>query len=82
MMTRFFGIALVGLSSTLFACGGPAIGKDGKPVLDPSKDSGRKSAGNYLVVLQSPLPKQSHRGVSKLRIRTRNCRDVTSSVTS
>jgi len=42
MMTRFIGIALVGLSATLMACGGATMGKDGKPVLDPSKDSGRK----------------------------------------
>jgi tetratricopeptide (TPR) repeat protein len=49
MMTRFFGIALVGLSATLMACGGATIGKDGKPVLDPSKDSGRKSAGAVAV---------------------------------
>jgi tetratricopeptide (TPR) repeat protein len=49
MMTRFFGIALVGLTATLMACGGPTLGKDGKPVLDPSKDSGRKSAGSVAV---------------------------------
>jgi tetratricopeptide (TPR) repeat protein len=36
------GIALVGLSATLMACGGATMGKDGKPILDPSKDSGRK----------------------------------------
>lgn len=49
MMTRFFGIALVGLSASLMACGGAAVGKDGKPILDPSKDSGRKSAGAVAV---------------------------------
>jgi lipoprotein NlpI len=49
MMTRFIGVALVGLSASLMACGGAAIGKDGKPVLDPSKDSGRKSTGSVSV---------------------------------
>jgi Flp pilus assembly protein TadD len=49
MMTRFFGIALVGLSASLVACGGGAIGKDGKPVLSPDKDSGKKGAGNVSV---------------------------------
>src|ERR1041384_8096546 len=49
MMTRFFGIALVGLSASLVACGGATIGKDGKPVLSPDKDSGKKGAGNVSV---------------------------------
>ncbi len=48
-MKRFFGIALVGLSASLVACGGATMGKDGKPILDPSKDSGRKGAGSISV---------------------------------
>ena len=47
-MTRFFGIALVGLSASLVACGGPTM-VNGKAVLAPDKDSGKKGAGNVAV---------------------------------
>lgn len=47
-MTRFFGIALVGLSASLVACGGPTM-VNGKAVLAPEKDSGKKGAGNVAV---------------------------------
>lgn len=43
MMTRFLGIALVGLSGSLVACGGATVGKDGKPILAPDKDSGKRA---------------------------------------
>jgi tetratricopeptide (TPR) repeat protein len=48
MMKRFFGIALVGLSTSLFACGGPTM-VNGKPVLDPKNDSGKKGTGGAAV---------------------------------
>jgi tetratricopeptide (TPR) repeat protein len=48
MMKRFMGIALVGLAASLGACGGPTM-VNGKPVLSPEKDSGRKAAAGVAV---------------------------------
>jgi tetratricopeptide (TPR) repeat protein len=45
MMKRFMGIALVGLA----ACGGGPTMVNGKAVLSPEKDSGRKGAGSVSV---------------------------------
>jgi tetratricopeptide (TPR) repeat protein len=47
MNKRFLGIALVGLSASLVACGGGAGGKPG--ALAPDKDSGRKGTGSVSV---------------------------------
>jgi tetratricopeptide (TPR) repeat protein len=48
MMKRFMGIALVGMVAGLGACGGPTM-VNGKAVLAPEKDSGRKGAGSVSV---------------------------------
>ena len=49
MMKRFFfGIALVGWAASLGACGGPTM-VNGKAVLSPEKDSGRKAAAGVSV---------------------------------
>ena len=47
-MKRFMGIALVGMTAALGACGGPTM-VNGKAVLSPDKDSGRKGAGSVSV---------------------------------
>lgn len=47
-MKRLMSIALVGVSASLAACGGPAM-VNGKPVLAPEKDSGRKGTGAVSV---------------------------------
>jgi lipoprotein NlpI len=49
MMKRFMGIALVGLSASLVACGGGPTMVNGKAVLAPDKDSGRKGTGSVSV---------------------------------
>jgi tetratricopeptide (TPR) repeat protein len=48
MMKRFMGIALVGMTAALGACGGPTM-VNGKAVLSPEKDSGRKAAAGVAV---------------------------------
>jgi len=47
MMKRFMGIALLGLSAV--ACGGGPTMVNGKAVLSPDKDSGRKGTGSVSV---------------------------------
>ena len=47
-MKRFMGIALVGMTAALGACGGPTM-VNGKAVLAPEKDSGRKAAAGVAV---------------------------------
>jgi tetratricopeptide (TPR) repeat protein len=47
-MKRFIGVALVGLSALLVACGGGAVVAGGK-ALPPGKDSGKKATGNVSV---------------------------------
>ena len=47
-MKRFMGIALVGMVAGLGACGGPTM-VNGKAVLAPEKDSGRKGTGSVSV---------------------------------
>lgn len=48
-MKRFMGLALVGLSASLVACGGGPTMVNGKAVLSPDKDSGRKGTGSVSV---------------------------------
>ena len=48
MKRFFFGIALVGFGASLGACGGPTM-VNGKAVLSPEKDSGRKAAAGVSV---------------------------------
>lgn len=48
-MKRLMGITLVGLSASLVACGGGPTMVNGKAVLAPDKDSGRKGAGSVSV---------------------------------
>jgi len=48
MIKRFMGIALAGMAASLAACGGPTM-VNGKAVLAPEKDSGRKGTGAVSV---------------------------------